>query len=166
MEVCIVTKRSFLPCSTTQRQNHRAFNFTSLNDAILQLPRLSVYALYGYSADRTCCCRSPFLSLQLLAAFCIFGKLWCSNAAHISQWISLQNMFFSSFFSGAAVCCSHYFMSWISHFLIYWWVYFVLTNSSILAQPENNAADRQISMIIVITNNKGCIQSVLLNPEW
>ena len=34
MEVCIVTKRSFLSCSTTQRQNHGAFNFTSLNDAI------------------------------------------------------------------------------------------------------------------------------------
>ena len=45
MEVCIVTKRSFLSCSTTQRQNHGAFNFTSLNDAILQLPRLSVYEL-------------------------------------------------------------------------------------------------------------------------
>ena len=27
--------------------NHGAFNFTSLNDAILQLPRLSVYALYA-----------------------------------------------------------------------------------------------------------------------
>ena len=41
----------------------------------------------------------------------------------------------------------------------------MFTNSSILAQPENNAADRQISMIIVITNDKGFIQSVLLNPE-
>ena len=30
----------------------------------------------------------------------------------------------------------------------------MLTNSSILAQPENNAADRQIYMIIVITDNK------------
>ena len=70
----------------------------------------------------------------------------------------------SSFLPGAAACCSHYFMSWISHFLIYWLVYFVLTNSSILAQPENNAADRQISMIIFITKDKGCIQSVLLNP--
>ena len=39
----------------------------------------------------------------------------------------------------------------------------MLTNSSILAQPENNAADRQLSMVIVITNDKGCIQSVLLN---
>ena len=28
----------------------------------------------------------------------------------------------------------------------------MLTTSSILAQPENNAADRQISIIIVITN--------------
>ena len=34
MEVCIVTKRSFLSCFTTQRQNHGAFNFTPLNDAI------------------------------------------------------------------------------------------------------------------------------------
>ena len=42
----------------------------------------------------------------------------------------------------------------------------MLTNFSILAQPENNAADRQISMIIVITNNKGYIQSVLLNPAY
>ena len=40
----------------------------------------------------------------------------------------------------------------------------MLTNSSIVAQPENNAADGQISMIIVITNDKGCIQTVLLNP--
>ena len=54
-------------------------------------------------------------------------------------------------------------MSWISQFLIYWLVYFVLTKSSILTQPENNAADRQIFMIIVITN-KGCSQSFLLNP--
>ena len=68
--MCIVTKRSFLSCSTTQRQNHGAFNFTSLNDAILQLPRLSVYALcmWIYSANCTCCCQSPFPSLQLLAA--------------------------------------------------------------------------------------------------
>ena len=36
----------------------------------------------------------------------------------------------------------------------------------ILTQPENNAADRQISIIIVITNNKGCIRSVLLTPAW
>ena len=34
----------------------------------------------------------------------------------------------------------------------------MLTNFSILAQPENNAADRQLSMIIVITNDKGCIE--------
>ena len=33
----------FLLYDTTT--NHEAFNFTSLNDAILQLPRLSVYAL-------------------------------------------------------------------------------------------------------------------------
>ena len=168
MEVCIVTKRSFLSCSTTQRQNHGTFNFTSLNDAILQLPRLSVYALCGY-IQRWSHVLLP-VAVSVFAAFgclnCIFGKLWCSNAAYISQWISLQNKFFSSVLSGAATCCSHYFMSWISHFLIYWWVYFVLTNSSILAQPENNLTDRQISMIIVITNYKGCIQNVLLNPAW
>ena len=41
----------------------------------------------------------------------------------------------------------------------------MLTNSSILAQPENNAADRQISMIIFITNDKSFIQRVLLNPD-
>ena len=35
----------------------------------------------------------------------------------------------------------------------------MLTNSSILTQPENNAADRQISMITVVTNDKG-LQSV------
>ena len=39
----------------------------------------------------------------------------------------------------------------------------MLIHPSILAQPENNAVDRQISMILVITNDKGCIQSVLLN---
>ena len=38
----------------------------------------------------------------------------------------------------------------------------MLTKSSILTQPEKNAADRQISMIIVITS-KGCSQSFLLN---
>ena len=38
----------------------------------------------------------------------------------------------------------------------------MLTNSSILAQPENNSADRQIYMIIVITNNKGCIQAHII----
>ena len=35
----------------------------------------------------------------------------------------------------------------------------------ILAQSENNAADRQLSMIIVITNYKGCIQSVFIEPS-
>ena len=35
----------FLLYDTTT--NHEAFNFTSLNNAILQLPRLSVYALYA-----------------------------------------------------------------------------------------------------------------------
>ena len=152
MEVCIVTKRSFLSFSTTQRQNHGAFNFTSLNDAILQLPRLSVYALCGYIQPWSHVLLP--VALSVFATFgclnCIFGKLWCSNAAYISQWISLQNKVFSSFLSGAATCCSHYFMSWL---LIHLWVYFVLTNSSILAQPENNAVDRQIYMIIVITNN-------------
>ena len=38
----------------------------------------------------------------------------------------------------------------------------MLTNSSILAQSENNAADRQLSMIIVITNDKGCIHDVVV----
>ena len=103
--------------------------------------------------------------LPQLQLVLVFGKLWCSKAAYVSQWTSPQNEFFSSVLSGA-VCCSHYFMSWIFHFLIYWWVYFVLTNPSILAQPENNAVDRQIFMILVITNDKGCIQSVLLNPAW
>ena len=41
----------------------------------------------------------------------------------------------------------------------------MLTNSSILAQPENNAADRQISMIIVIINNKGCIKERFIEPS-
>ena len=40
----------------------------------------------------------------------------------------------------------------------------MLTNPSILAQSENNAVDRQISIILVITNDKGYIQSILLNP--
>ena len=34
----------------------------------------------------------------------------------------------------------------------------------VITQPENNAADRQISMVIVITNDKGCSQCFLLNP--
>ena len=155
---------SFLLYDTTTKS--RGFNFTSLNDAILQLPRLSVYALCGY-IQRWSHVLLP-VALSVFATFgclnCIFAKLWCSNAAYISQWISLQNKFLSSFLSGAATCCSHYFMSWISHFLIYLWVYFVLTKFSILAQPEN-AANRQIYMII-ITNNKGCIQTVLLNLAW
>ena len=40
----------------------------------------------------------------------------------------------------------------------------MLTKSSILTQSENNAADRQISMIIVITN-KGCSQSFFIEPS-
>ena len=72
-----------------------------------------VRAMWLYSA----------VTLSVFATFgclnCIFGKLWCCNAAYISQRISLQNKFFSSFLSGAATCCPHYFMSWISHFLIY-----------------------------------------------
>ena len=39
----------------------------------------------------------------------------------------------------------------------------MLTNFSILTQPENNAADRQISMIIVITNNNG--SELLVEPS-
>ena len=80
MEVCIVTKRSFLSCSTTQGQNHGAFNFTSLNDAF---PHMSGAGIH--STDCTCSCQSPFPSLQ---RFCclncnfifVFGKLWCSKA--------------------------------------------------------------------------------------
>ena len=45
----------FLLYDTTT--NHGAFNFTSLNDAILQPQSLSAYALYMkvYSADLACC---------------------------------------------------------------------------------------------------------------
>ena len=107
MEVCIVTKRSFLSCSTTQRQNHGAFNFTSLNDAILQLPRLSVYALCGYI--------QRWSHVWLPVAVSVFATFGCLNwifgkriSAYILRWISLQNKFFSSFLSGAATCCSHY----------------------------------------------------------
>ena len=147
----------------TQQQNHRPYNFTSLNDAILQLPRLSVYALWGYIVliARVVASR-PF---QLLAALTASLVSYGVVTLHISHnEFHCRTSSSHPFLSGAAACCSHYFMSSISHFLIYWWVYFVLTNSSILAQSENNAADRQISMIIVITNHKGCFQTVLLNP--
>ena len=101
MEVCIVTKRSFLSCSTTQRQNHGAFNFTSLNDAILQLPRLSVYALYGF-IQRGSHVLLP-VALFVFATLGCLSKLWCSNAAYISQLISLQNRFFFILFVWS--CC-------------------------------------------------------------
>ena len=109
MEGYIITKRSFLSCSRTQRQNHGAFNFTSLKDAILQLSCLSVYAI--------CWCIA--LITRVVASLCnfyySFGKLWCSKAHMSHNEFSLQNEYFSSFLAGAAVCCSHYYMSWISH---------------------------------------------------
>ena len=40
----------------------------------------------------------------------------------------------------------------------------MLIKSSILTQPENNAADRQISMIIVITNIKAAV-SAFIEPS-
>ena len=84
----------FLLYDTTK--NHGAFNFTSLNYAILQSPRLSAYPLYMtvYIARVVACVAVPVLAA--------------------SKRTSLQNEFFPSFLPGAAVCCSHYFMSWIS----------------------------------------------------
>ena len=78
MEGYIITKQSFLCCSRTQRQNHGAFNFTSLKDTILQLSCLSVYAI--------CWCIA--LITHVVASLCNFyynfGKLWCSKA-HMSH---------------------------------------------------------------------------------
>ena len=78
MEGYIITKPSFLSCFRTQRQNHGAFNFTSLKDAILQLSCLSVYAI--------CWCIA--LITRVVASLCNFyynfGKLWCSKA-HMSH---------------------------------------------------------------------------------
>ena len=69
MEVCIVTKRSFLSCSTTQRQNHGAFNFTSLKDAIYNCHAFPYTPGDGIqSTDYTCSCQSPFPSFAASTA--------------------------------------------------------------------------------------------------
>ena len=170
MEVCIITKRSLLYCSTTQRQNHGAFNFTSLNNAILQLPRLSAYALYYicqyYSTDYRCCCQSPcFVFATFGCLNCnAFGKLWCSKAALSHNELHCRTSFSHPFYLELLFVTPIIFMRWISHLLIFSSIGEFILCASILTQPENNAADVQISMVIVITDNKGFSQSFLLNP--
>ena len=122
-----------------------------------------VRVMWIYSADRTCCCHLPFPSLQLLAALAAslvsYGAVTLRishNEFHcrtsFSRPFCLELLFVAPIIIGARSLI----FSCIGLFCAY--------NSFILAQPESNAADRQITMIIVITNYKGCIQSVLLNP--
>ena len=120
--------------------------------------------MWIYSADRTCCCQSPFPSLQLLAALTAslvsYGVVTLRishNEFHcrtsFSHPFCLELLFVAPIILGAGSLI----FSSIGEFIL-------CLQTPILAQSENNAADRQLSMIIVITNYKGCIQSVLLNP--
>ena len=71
-----------------------AFNCTALNDTILQLPRLSAYALCLYNIALITPVLLP-VAVSVFATFgclnCNFGRLWCSNkAAYVSQLTTLQ----------------------------------------------------------------------------
>ena len=143
--------------------NHGVFNFTSPNDAILQLARLSAYTLGQYIALITCVVASrrfrlfnfwlPHLQLSLsMISYGVEGSV-CLTMNFTAEQIFLWSccLLLPLFYE---LDLSFY------HLLV---ILFVLTKSSILTRHKNNAADRQMSMIIVITN-KGCSQSLLLNP--
>ena len=106
----------FLLYGTTTKSRDLQLHITERRHFTTATP-FRVRAIYVdvYSADGTCCCQSPFLSLQLLAA--LTASLVSYGVVTLSH-----NEFHcrTSFLSGAAACCSHYFMSWISHFLNYW----------------------------------------------
>ena len=141
MEACIVTKRSFFSCSTTRRQNRGTFNFTSLNDAILKLPRLSTYSIIALITRRVVARRRfRLLAASTLTSLVSYGvvrlrkspnELYCRT----SFPFCLELLFLPLFYE----------LDLSSHLSVS-----VVTESSILTQPENSAADRQISMIIVI----------------
>ena len=125
-----------------------------------------VRAMWIYSADRTCCCQSPFPSLQLLAALTAslvsYGVVTLPishNEFHRRTSFSHPFCLELLFVAPIILWAGSLIFSSIGEFIL-------CLQTPILAQSENNAADRQLSMIIVITNYKGCIQSVLLNPAW
>ena len=57
----------FLLYDTTTKSRGLQLHITERRHFTTATP-FRVGAMCGYSADRTCCCQSPFLSLQLLAA--------------------------------------------------------------------------------------------------
>ena len=114
--------------------------------------------MWIYSADRSCYCQSPFPSLQLLAAL---------PASLVSYGVVTLRISHNEFHRRTGF--SHPFcleLLFVAGSLIFSSIgeLILCLQTPILAQSENNVADRQLSTIIVITNNKGCIQSVLLNP--
>ena len=154
MEVCIVPKRSFLSCSTTRRQNRGTFNFTSLNDAILQLPRLSAYSIIalitrGVVASR----RFRLLAASTPTSLVSYGvvrlpispsELHCRKSFPFCLELLLLPLFYELDLSFSHLSVS------------------VVRESSVLTQPENSAADRQISMIIVI---RAVVRAFLIEPS-
>ena len=126
----------FLLYDTTT--NHGAFNFTSLNDAILQLPRLSAYSIIALITRVVASRRFRLLAALTLTSLVSYGV--------VRLRISHNELHCSNEFFVWSCCCSHYELDLsFSHLSVS-----VVTESSILTQPENSAADRQISMIIVI----------------
>ena len=74
----------FLLYDTTTKSRGLQLHITELRHFTTATPLRVTRYVDIYSADRTCCCQSPFPSLQLLAALTASGKLWCSNAAYIA----------------------------------------------------------------------------------
>ena len=144
----------FLLYDTTT--NHGAFNFTSLNDAILQLPRLSAYSIIALITRRVVASRRfRLLAASTLTSLVSYGvvrlrispnELHCRTSFPFCLKLLLLPLFYELDLSFSHLSVS------------------AVTESSIHTQPENSAADRQISMIIVITNNNSCSQNFLLNP--
>ena len=57
----------FFPYDTTKKSRGLQLHITERRHFTTATP-FRVHAMWIYSADRTCCCQSPFPSLQLLAA--------------------------------------------------------------------------------------------------
>ena len=93
--------------------NHGAFNFTSLYDAILQLPRLSAYILCQYIA---------LITRVVARRRFRVSNFWLPHLSFVSYVVvrlrmSHNELHCKTIFFETAVC---YFMTWISHFFIYW----------------------------------------------
>ena len=119
--------------------NHGTFNFTSLNDAILQLPRLSAYSIIALITRPVVASRRfRLLALTSLVSYGVVklrispNELHCRTSFPFCLELLLLPLFYELDLSFSRLLVS------------------MVTESSILTQPENSAADRQISVIIVI----------------